>query len=96
MKPDDDRLEAGGDLREPGEFYLERLQPPQIVGQLANPVLEAVRRLWSRAFDRVCGFIVLIRLWIFDRIHGPEPSTPADLQRDADHERLVRAFPDDR
>jgi len=37
---------------------------------------------------------VLLRLSIFDRIHGPEPPTPADLQREAaDHERLVRAFP---
>jgi hypothetical protein len=24
---------------------------------------------------------------------GPEPSTPADLKREADHKRLVRAFP---
>jgi hypothetical protein len=57
-----------------------------------NPMLEAVRRLWWRAVDRVSYCIALIRLWIFDRIYGPEPPTPADLQRDADHERLVRAF----
>jgi hypothetical protein len=36
---------------------------------------------------------VLIRLSIHDRIFGPEPPTPADLKRQADHERLVRAFP---
>jgi hypothetical protein len=30
---------------------------------------------------------------IFDRIYGPEPPTPTDIQREADHERLVRAFP---
>jgi hypothetical protein len=94
MKADhDDRLEAGGDLSEPGEFHLESLQRPEIVGEVANPVLESIRRLWWRAVDRVCGFFVLIRLRIFDRIHGPEPPTPADLQREADHERLVRAFP---
>jgi hypothetical protein len=94
MKPEqDDRLEAEGDLGSPREFSLERLQPPEIVGEVRNPLLETVRRFWWRAFDRLCGFFVLIRLWIFDRIHGPEPPTPADLERDADHERLVRAFP---
>jgi hypothetical protein len=94
MKPEqDDRLEPGGDLSTPGEAPVERLQPPEIVGQVDNPVLETVRRLWWRAFDRVCGFFVLLRLWIFDRIHGPEPPTSADLTREADHERLVRDFP---
>jgi hypothetical protein len=94
MKPEqDDRLEAGGDLGSPREFSLEKLQPPEIVGQVDNPVLEAVRRLSWRAIDRVCGFFVLMRLWIFDRLHGPEPPTPADLQREADHERLVRGVP---
>jgi hypothetical protein len=94
MKPERyDRLEAGDVVGPPREFSLERLQPPEIVGQVDNPVLEAVRRLSWRAIDRVCGFFVLMRLWIFDRIHGPEPPTPADLQREADHERLVRAFP---
>jgi len=58
-----------------------------------NPVLEAARRLWWRAIDRVCGFFVLIRLSILDRIWGPEPPTPADLEREADHERLVGTFP---
>jgi hypothetical protein len=94
MKPDhDDHLEGGGFLDKPREFHLERLQPTQIVGEVANPVLETVRRFWWRAFDRICGFFVLIRLSIFDRIYGPEPLTPADLQREADQERLVRAFP---
>ena len=58
-----------------------------------NPVLEAARRLWWRAIDRVCGFFVLIRLSILDRIWRPEPPTPADLEREADHERLVGTFP---
>jgi hypothetical protein len=34
-----------------------------------------------------------MRLSIFDRIYGPEPPTLANLQREADHERLVSAFP---
>jgi hypothetical protein len=29
----------------------------------------------------------------YDRIYGPEPPTPADLKREADHEKLVRVFP---
>jgi phosphatidylserine/phosphatidylglycerophosphate/cardiolipin synthase-like enzyme len=94
MKPEqDDRLEAGGDLSTAREFSVERLPPPEIVGEVGNPALETIRRLWWRSFDRVCGFFVLIRLSIHDRIFGPEPSTPADLQREAEHERLVRTFP---
>jgi len=94
MKPERDyRLEAEGDLGSPREFSLEELQPPKIVGRMDNPVLEAVRRSWWRGLDRVCGFLVLIRLWIIDRIYGPEPPTPADIQREADHEWLVRTFP---
>ena len=93
MKPDhDNRLEAGGDLGSPREFCLEKLPRPEIIGQVENPVLQAIRRLWWRAFDRVCGFFVLLRLWIFNRIYGPEPPTPADLQREAEHGRLVRTF----
>ena len=81
-----------GDLGRPEKFFVERLQPPQIVGQIDNAVLERVRLLRWRAFDRVFGFFVLFRLWIFDRIRGPEPPTPADRKREADHERLVRAL----
>jgi hypothetical protein len=33
-----------------------------------------------------------MRVSILDRIFGPEPPTPADLQREADHERLVGGF----
>jgi hypothetical protein len=94
MKPErDDRLPAGGDFSQPRECNPERLQPPEIVGQIDNRVLETMRRLWWRGFDRVCYCIVLIRLSVCDRIYGPEPPTPADLKREADHERLVRAFP---
>jgi hypothetical protein len=73
--------------------FPERLQPPEIVGGVANPVLETMRRLLWRAFDHLCYCIVLIRLSIHDRIYGPEPATAADLKREADHEQLVRAFP---
>ena len=90
MKPEQDNSLRS--LTQPMEHSLERLRPPEIVGQMENPVLEAVRRLWWRAFDRVCYGIVLMRLSIHDRIYGPEP-TLADLKCEADHERLVRAFP---
>jgi hypothetical protein len=52
-----------------------------------------VLRFWWRALDPVCDYFVVMRLRVFDRICGPEPPTPADLKRDADYERLVRAFP---
>ena len=71
MQPEqDDRLEAGGNLSKPGEFSLKEPPPPEIVGQMDTPVLERIRRLWWRMFDRVCGFFVLIRLSSRDR--GPE------------------------
>jgi len=44
-----------------------------IVEQIDNPILEGIRRHWWRAFDRVCGWFLFIRLSIFDRIWGPEP-----------------------
>jgi hypothetical protein len=82
MKPEQDHhLEAGRDLAEPRKFSPQKLQPPEIVGQADNPVIETVRRLWWRAFDRVCGFFVLLRLLIHDRIYGPEPPTSDDVGR---------------
>ena len=62
---------------------LERLEAPEIVGEVENPLLEAVRRFWWRTLDRICSCFMSFRLWLFDRIHGAE-STPVDLQRKAD------------
>jgi hypothetical protein len=36
-----------------------------------------------------------VRLLLLDLIDGPEPKTPADEEREADHERLRKAFPKD-
>ena len=83
----------GGALTQPKSCRAESLEPPEIVGEVANPVFEAVRRLWWRAFDRICGCVMFIRLSIQDRIYGPEPPTSTDLEREADQERLVRVFP---
>ena len=53
MKLDgDDQIDADSDLGKPIECALERLQTPEIVGEVDNPVLEAIRRLWWRGFDR--------------------------------------------
>ena len=73
MKPEQhDRREAGRDLSKPGEFSLEELRPPEIVGQMDNPMLESMRQLWWRVFDRVSGFFAAIRLSIRDWFFGPE------------------------
>ena len=78
MKPkQNDGLGAGAFFDQPRECSLGGLQRPEIVGQMENPSLEAIRRLWWRALDRVYYWIVLIRLWIQDRLYGPEPPTLA-------------------
>jgi hypothetical protein len=59
-------------------------------------VLELTSRLarlvW-KALDRVDYALTLARCWVVDRIYGLEPPTPADIQREAEHERLREAFP---
>jgi len=45
------------------------------------------------ALDRVADTLMFARLWSFDVIYGPEPPTPADLKREAEHQRLYEAFP---
>jgi hypothetical protein len=78
MKLDqDDRLEEGI-FSQPRECSAESLAPPEIVGEVANPVLEAIRRLSWRALDRVCCWTVVIRLSVHDPIYGPEPPIPTD------------------
>lgn len=79
MKPDRDGwFGAGGALRQPTECSAESLRPPEIVGEIENPMLETMRRLWWRAFDRVSYWILFVRLSIHDRIYGPEPPTSPD------------------
>jgi hypothetical protein len=80
MRPDQDRFGERGFLDLPGECSVEGLQPPEIVGQVKNPALEAVRRLW-RAFDRVCYWIVLARLSIFECILGADRDPPTTTAR---------------
>jgi hypothetical protein len=94
MKPDrHDWFRVGGALSQPRDYSAESLRPPEIVGQVENPVLETMRCLWWQAFDRICGCVMLIRLSIQDRIYGPESPKFVDLEREVDHERLVRGFP---
>ena len=84
MKPD--KHDRTDDL---AQRSLAELQSPKIVGELDNPVLEAARCFWWRVFDRPCGCFWSLQLSIFDRIYGPDPATPVDLQREADHERWL-------
>ena len=54
MKPHRDGwFGAGRALNQPIECSAENLRPPEIVGEIENPMLETMRRLWWRAFDRV-------------------------------------------
>ena len=75
----DNQPGARGVFSHPRECSLERAQSPEIVGQMDNPVLEAVRRFSWRALDRICDWFVVMRLSMHDRIFGPEPPTPAEL-----------------
>jgi hypothetical protein len=77
MKSDqEDWLGERSFLDQTREWSLEGLQPPEIVGQVEKPTLEAIRRLWWRALDRLCYCVGLIRLSISDRISGPSHSDP--------------------
>jgi hypothetical protein len=55
--------------------------------------MSPVTRLFWEALDRVDYAVTLARCWAVDLIYGPEPPTPADRQREAEHERLQKAFP---
>jgi len=48
---------------------------------------------WSWVVDRIEYAAMSVRLAILDWISGPEPTTSADRQREADKNRLQRAFP---
>jgi len=51
-----------------------------------------IRFVWS-VMDRFDYAITSVRLRVVDWICGPDPPTAADRQREAEHERLQRAFP---
>ena len=50
-------------------------------------------RLFWEALDRADYAVTLVRCWAVDHVYGPEPLTAADKQREAEHERLIQAFP---
>jgi hypothetical protein len=52
------------------------------------------RSLVSRALDHLDYVITYTRLRILDWIRGPEPPTPADEQRERDHEPLGKEILD--
>jgi hypothetical protein len=49
--------------------------------------------LFSRLLDNADCAITYVRLRILDWICGSEPPTAADLQREAENQRLQKAFP---
>jgi hypothetical protein len=49
-------------------------------------------RILMEALDCAACALSVGRLCLFDLIHGPEPATPADKERELDHERLWKAF----
>jgi hypothetical protein len=55
--------------------------------------MSRLARLFWEALDRVDYAVTLARCWAVDLIYGPEPPTLADRQREADYERLQKAFP---
>jgi hypothetical protein len=56
-------------------------------------LISCVTRLFWEAVDRVDYAVTLARCWAVDRIYGPEPPSPADLKREAEHDELREAFP---
>jgi hypothetical protein len=55
MKPEQDGwFGAGGAISQSRECCDETPPLSEIVGEVTNPVLETMRCLWWRAFDRVC------------------------------------------
>lgn len=50
-------------------------------------------KLFWQVIDRFEYAVTSMRLAIVDRVYGPDPPTQADRQREAEKERLQRAFP---
>jgi hypothetical protein len=57
-------------------------------------VIRVFPRFLSWAIDGIGYAVTSVRLAILDWISGPEPPTPADRQREAEHEQLHRTFPE--
>ena len=53
-----------------------------------------LRRVLWRVVDHLDYVQTLVRLRILDAVAGPEPETSADQRREADRERMQRAFPE--
>jgi hypothetical protein len=45
-------------------------------------------RLFWEALDRLAYAVMDARLWLFELMHGPEPQTAADENREADRKGL--------
>jgi hypothetical protein len=56
-------------------------------------MLDGLFRFRRYALDRANYFVTLARLRVLDWLAGPEPETEADKKREAERERLRKAFP---
>jgi hypothetical protein len=56
-------------------------------------MLRLLARVCHGALDHADYFVTLARLRVLDWFAGPEPETEADLRRQAERERLHKAFP---
>jgi hypothetical protein len=61
--------------------------------RLKIAAMSVLSEFGSSAIERTEYVITSVRMAIVDKLYGPEPPTLADRQRDAEHERLQRAFP---
>ncbi len=52
-----------------------------------------LRRLFGRIADGFDYWRTVTKLRVLDALAGPLPETPEDQQREADRERIERAFP---
>ena len=81
MKPDRTTAQSGKAFSAAPVNTLVRSYNHPRSAQVNNPMLETVRRLWWRTFDRLFYCVVLLGLAILDCIYGPESPKPAELQR---------------
>jgi hypothetical protein len=56
-----------------------------------SPVNGPTRLTWH-IVDRINYWVTLATLRVLDTVHGPEPETEADQERNHDRKQLERAF----
>jgi hypothetical protein len=94
MKPDQNGwFGMGGALTQPKSCRAENLETLRSSVKWRTRCSKQCVALWWRAFDRICGCVMLIRLSIQDRIYGLSRPHPPTWNARPIKRRLVRAFP---